>query len=68
MKKYVLINDSGEVVAEEQTMIDMDAEIIRQQEENTDCKLWIAQVTHEVIGVHVETKRLFNNPASNKEK
>ena len=62
MKKYALINDNGEVVAEENTMTEIEEEIIRQQEEDKDSKLWIAQVIYEVIGVHVETKRLFNNP------
>ncbi|HUV71959.1 MAG TPA: hypothetical protein VMW25_03035 [Clostridia bacterium] len=67
MKKYILINDSGELVAEEKTMIELDEAIIN-QEEDKHSKLWIAQVTHEVIGVHIEKKRLFHNPASEKEK
>ena len=84
MKKYILINDSGELVAEEKTMIELDEVIIDQRnkdkektskaddedddDDEQDSRLWIAQVIYEVIGVHIEKKRLFNNPASEKEK
>ena len=68
MKKYILINDNGEVLAEEKTMIDLDEAIISQPEEDKYSKLWIAQLTHEVIGVHIEKKRLFNDPATEKKK
>jgi len=68
MKKYILINDIGELVADENTIIELDEEIIDQRNKDQHSKLWIAQVTHEVIGVHIEKKRLFHNPALEKEK
>jgi hypothetical protein len=60
MKKYILINDIGELIAEENTMIELDEVIIDQRNKDQYSKLWIAQVTHEVIGVHIEKQKFVS--------